>query len=283
MALPETFPDFQFVNVFRPGPGIQAIRWALQPTSWDYADLSFLVFRSQSPTGPWDELAEIEPGRWQFHDQSAPGINRNFYYLIRIVSRNGRGYRDSRAARLEHDPDHIALEMVRKKNLFLQNRGGITCAALLRKTWGPHCSRCWNPERQTPTDKDCPECFGTGYAGGYMNPVEMPCLFNPPEKAILRAGMPHELGQTYCELANYPNLDSDDIIVDRYMNIRYQVVHVRPTTHRMYPVSQLVRLLRVDDADIIYSLEVPDTLHGPYGRSFDMLNREEDRHEIARP
>jgi hypothetical protein len=54
MACPETFPDFRVVTVTRPQPSMLFLQWSLEPTSWPFEDLAFIIFRSNGPTGPWD-------------------------------------------------------------------------------------------------------------------------------------------------------------------------------------------------------------------------------------
>lgn len=283
MAIPENFPIFRHVTVQRPGPHLLTVRWALEPTSWDMSDLAFEVFRSESPAGPWDDMGEVETGRYHFYDQNvvSPGTSRYYYYIIRVASKSGKGFFDSKPVRLEHDPDHIAIEHVRKKNLYLKVKGGVEVAVFQRKSWGPRCSRCHNIERDDVTDPDCHECLGTGIVGGYLNPVIVPALANLPEKMVVRAGIPYDFNMTTFEVANQPLLSTGDLLVDLRPNIRYRVARVHQNSHRGYVVSQIVTLLRVDDNDVIYSLDVPEASHAPYGRSWDLVKRTE--HEASFP
>lgn len=278
MANPENFPEFRHVTVHRPGPHLSMVRWAIAPTGWDLDDIAYTIYRSESPAGPWDDLGEVEPGRYHFydHDVVSPGTGRYYYYIVRLVSRLGRGYLDSTPVRLEHDPDHIALEHVRKKNLYLKVKGGVEVAVFQRKSWGPRCSRCHNAERDDVTDPDCHECLGTGIAGGYLNPVIVPALANMPEKMVVRSGVPYEMGMTMFEIANQPLVGDGDLMVDLRANIRYRVKRVHQNSHRGYVVSQIVTLLRSDDNDVIYSLDVPEAAHAPYGRSWDLVKRNDD-------
>jgi len=36
-----------------------------------------------------------------------------------------------------------------------------------QKKAGDRCSLCWDANSRMPTDPDCPECYGTGFYGGY--------------------------------------------------------------------------------------------------------------------
>lgn len=242
------------------------------------ADIAFVVFRSNSPTGPWEEVGVPEEGRFQFADFDVQSMNtsRNYYFIIRAVSKSGQGYRDSAPANPGHDPDHIAYELIRKKNLFLTVKSGIGMGVLLKKSWGAKCSRCFNAERQLPSDPDCPNCYGTGFSLGYQNPVYAPALFAPPKQAVIEAGIKYETGSTYLEFANYPFLGPGDVLVDLQSNIRYRAEAIGISTRRGYIVSQMVNVIRVDENDIIYTIPLPVPPHSPVERSFDMVERGAD-------
>jgi hypothetical protein len=280
---PANFPAFRFVSVSRPGPTALAVRWALKPHAWPVEDLGFVVFRSMSPKGPWEELDPVTVGQLDYTDFSVVGtLTRTYYYIVRAVSLSGKGFVDSEPSWLVHDPDHVAVEMVRKKQLFLLHRGGIEAAVLPVRTWGPRCSRCYNEQRMRAEDDNCAECFGTGFTGGFLNPVNVPALFHLPERTVVQAGIPFEPIKVYAELANYPVLHPDDIVVDRTMNVRYLVEHIRTTSHRGYPISQIVQLNRLSDSDVIYEIPITQPTQAHYGRSFDTLERGQ-REDLPRP
>lgn len=277
--LPSGFPDFQFAKLFRIAPDTSEVRWALQPHSWpEFAeDLKFVIFRSQSPQGPWQDIATLNYGTFVFYDNDvmAAGTTRAYYYIVRIASKSGKGFRDSKPTRIEHDADHIAIELVRKKNVFLRVKGGVEMVVYLRKRNGPKCSRCYSRERNEALDEDCPDCYGTGYSGGYWNPVTVLGLYNPPQHILVEAGVTMEAGQTYFELANWPSVSLGDIIIDRRMNVRYSVDSMKPTSHRGHPISQIVQVTQFDESAVVYTLPLPDYpwSAAQKGRSYDFINR----------
>lgn len=283
MALPENFPSLRFCSAHRVGPLTSQVRWGLVPSSWDPGNLAFLLFKSQAPTGPWDEVADIDPGRFTYYDHDTPGVGtvRTWYYRVRLAAKDGSGYRDSKVIRVEPNPDHIATEMVRKKIIFMRHRGGVASAVFLRRRWGPHCSRCFDTTQQVATQANCPECYGTGYTGGYMQPSILPALKNVPEKMLVQAGVPYKRGDTMWEFANWPTLDTGDLVVDRVMNIRYMVDRVHPFTHRGHLVSQIVALTRVDEMSILYGLDVPQPEGSAEGRSYDLYSDPINRDDYA--
>lgn len=278
MSSPSGFPQFRSVSVFRPAPGTAAIKWVLHPHGWDTGDLAFGVYRSNNPLGPWDFVGEPDEGSMVFTDYNVQSMNtsRNYYYVVRALSKTGKGYRDSTPSNAGHDPDNIALELVRKKMLSLTVKNGIAGAVLLKRSWGPKCSRCYSKERGLAADPDCHECFGTSFVGGYIEPpVYVPTLFNPPKQAVVDAGLKYEAWSVFIELANYPFLSVDDLWVDRQSNIRYKVENIGLTTRRGFIISQIAQLNRVDENDAVYTIPITLPEHSMAERSWDLIDRTE--------
>ena len=262
-------PEFRFVSVRNPSHDCIVVRWAMIPNGYDSSKLSFEILRSSSPTGPFDLLAEVEQGAFYYADYDVLDVNtyRNYYYIVRTLDIEGRGYKDSAPQKLSHDPDGVALGMVRKKNVFLRTRSGVASAVLVRKNWGAKCSKCYDELRGLPTDADCPECYGTGYTGGYLKPVFVPALMVEAGKNYAEGMQP---GSTIFEVANEPILKPKDVLVDRVLNKRYEVVSVDPRTHRLYTVCQLVTVTRIDDNSVVYTIPIPETLESTRAQSHDM-------------
>lgn len=269
--LEKPLPAFRFVHARRPAAGVLQLHWAIEPTAIPLENIRYEIFRSNGAAGPWDLLALPEPGRYDFYDfetRSAATV-RAYYYIVRMARTDGSAYQDSEVFTLHHDADAISLEMVRKKTLFLRVKGGIGTAVLARKFWGARCGRCWNQERMAPTDPDCPECFGVGFVGGYLLPVFLPALANPPKRAVIDSGIPYEIGNTYFELANFPVVNMKDIFVDTTMNLRYEVEAVGTTSHRMHPISQMIQVNRIDENSIVYTIPCKMPPHEDVHRSWD--------------
>jgi hypothetical protein len=173
--------------------------------------------------------------------------------------------------------DHIAMGMIRKKNVFLRCRGGVSAVILLRKRWGPKCSRCWDNVRMLPKDPDCKECFGTGFTGGYLNPIFVhAALFNQALRAYISFNdARYDAANAMLELANNPQVSPDDVIIDRTVNTRYIIKEVMPFTHRMAVVCQSVKVVRKDDNDVIYSIPVAEDLASTQGKSYDLARSDD--------
>lgn len=274
MAGVTALPAFRFVTVHRPVPDAVLLRWALEPHSWDMSDIAFVIFRASTPQGPWEDVGTAQEGTWTFTDYGviSPFVARQYYYILRAVSKSGKGYKDSSWVATQPEQDHIASELIRKKLLYLTTRGGSQAAILIRKTWGARCSRCLNYQKMQASDPDCPNCYGTGYTAGYTPPVYLPALLNPAKKAIVDAGVIFEPRQTYAEVGYMPLVHPDDLFVDVRQNIRYTIKDVQPFMHRNVTVAQTLTLTIIDESDIRYALPVPSVNENDYtGRSWDLV------------
>lgn len=276
-------PEFRHVTVHRPVPGACLIRWAVQPHAWPMADLAFLLYRSNAIAGPWEHVATVT-GAYQYTDPGvySAGVGHTYYYIVRVASTSGKGFRDSAPTKLGYDMDAVATELVRKKVTYLATRVGRSVAILPARRWGPNCNRCYNHQKQNAEDPDCPECYGTGYAGGFLNPVYTLALLNPSKKAIVAAGITYEEDETYAELANLPEVRPEDVLVDARLNVRYHISSVNPTTRVGALIAQIVTLVRLDEFSQVYQIpiEAPESsaiatswLAADYGRATLYQNR----------
>jgi len=267
---PVNFPEFRNALVRRVSSKELLLRWSIRPTDYDLSDIRYEIFRSQGQSGPWDLMATAEEGTYQWTDRdlNAPWTSNIYFYIVRVLSLSGKGYRDHEPIYQSHDPDHIALEMIRKKAVFFRARSGISCAILARKSWGAKCGRCWDPVKKIPTDPDCPDCFGTGYAGGYTNPHLIHGLMSPPREIVINAGAPFNEGTAYAEIGPDPYVNPDDVFVDRVSNIRYRITTVQQAAHRQYTVSQILTLVMMDENDVVYRYPIAETDATRKGESY---------------
>jgi hypothetical protein len=240
------------------------------PTDYDLADIRVEIFRAQGAEGPWDLMATAEEGAFQWYDRdvNSPWNIVAYYYLLRVASISGKGFRDSAVIYASHDPDHIAKEMIRKKQVFFRARAGVSSAILAKKGWGSKCARCFDTVKKLPTDPDCPDCYGTGYPGGYMKPFRVLALLQPLREAIIRAGVPYVEGTVYAEIGPDPYVDPGDVLVDQVMNLRYRIQSVQQAAHRQYTVSQILTLALLDENDVVYKIPIEEPASSLVGESY---------------
>jgi hypothetical protein len=268
-------PRFKNVAVHRLTPDSLIVRWTLAPHSWPMEDIAFVIFRGATPQGPWEEIAKIDDGIHSYLDADvyAPVVHRNYYYVVRFVSKSGNGYVDSSWADCGPDPDHIATELIRKRLVWLMTRGKLVGAVLTRKTWGAPCSVCYNAQRMVATNADCPNCHGVGYTGGYLQPFYTPCSIGYPVREVQSAGpVEFEAATTVAEIGYLPVTNPQDVFVDVRNNVRYTINRVSLRSHQMVPVAQTLTLTRVDEHASLYDIPVPAINPGEYiGSSWDLV------------
>jgi hypothetical protein len=268
---PKNFPKVRRALVRRSSTKSLLLRWSILPTDYDMSDVRFVVFRSQGNAGPWTQIGVAEEGAFHFvdHDVNSPWSLSSFYYILRTISIKGAGYVDSDPLYCSHDADHIAQELVRKKQVYLRARAGVNVAFLCRKSWGTKCARCWDEVRKIPTDPECPDCYGTGYAGGYLNAFHTLALITPA-KEIEIAGKFRD-GTIYAEIGPDPYVDPGDVLVDVTMNLRYRITAVQQASHRQYVVSQILTLVQCDENDVVYKVPIKEPLESRRGESYAVV------------
>lgn len=256
--------------VRRSTPKELLLRWAITPTDYNLSDIRVIIFRSQGQAGPWAEMATAEEGAYQWIDRdvNSPWNLYGYYYVVRLASISGQGFRDSEPIYCSHDPDNIALEMIRKKEVFFRTRSGVSIAVLNKKSWGAKCSRCWDPVKKLPIDPDCPDCYGTGFPGGFLKPYYVLGLMQPPRETIIRAGAPFAEGTAYAEIGPNPYVDPGDMLVDRTINMRYEITAVQQAAHRGYVVSQILTLALTDENAPVYRVPIPEPEGARRGESY---------------
>lgn len=100
-----------------------------------------------------------------------PSFNRNQFPTVKGRTSRVEGF----GLRAQSEVDYL-----RKSNLAALERAGSLYAHYRKFTpeWNVgrgdfegRCPQCYNPHLARSTDPDCPVCYGTGYEGGFAQPV----------------------------------------------------------------------------------------------------------------
>lgn len=240
----------------KPSVEFQRLNWIIKPTTEDISTYYFSILRSNSPEGPFSLVAERIQNRFHYEDFE---INQHseyrvFYYVLRITNPTGTTYSDSESVRLTVEPSPIALELIRKKTVALNNgsTAGIDGKLYIRKTWGTYCS-CFDHVKKRKALSNCPVCLGTNYVGGYFDPVDIRMFFNVTQKQIENLGFETNPVRQVFETTNYPIVSPGDIIRHEQEG-NYRVGSVRSTSRETYTVSQFAQVEKINTNDIEYDL-----------------------------
>ena len=118
------------------------VTWEIKPTSLDPHDFQFYIFRSESPMGPWDQVAGPFEDRYRFVDNRVNLLHRwrQLYYKIRSVEKlDATNSVESQAFTFHASPDLIAEEIQRLERLVWEEFAGRRCFIFPVRTFGQRC------------------------------------------------------------------------------------------------------------------------------------------------
>ncbi len=212
-------------------------------------------------------VAETTDQPWLYdNDPVFPQEGMDVFYKVILEDAEGNTY-ESQAVHATTSWNRydwtIAREIVRKEWLLLRKRAGTGGWLLKRRLWGDPCP---NPDCVDETtgqnfDPNCPECFGTGIAGGFYDPIEYWVLLNPSQrirKLDANQGLITSTIETVRALA-YPAPATNDIWINDNTDQRYLILGdiVAAARHRGI---NLVLNLRMDEqpkSSSIYRIPQP--------------------------
>jgi hypothetical protein len=231
------------------------LTWKLEDTSEDTLDYNFQVQRSESPNGPFDNLAVAFQDRYSFVDNTLTGGHRwrKYFYQL-LVTRVTTGDSDVFGpVSKDPDPDLTALELRRHMQLLFREFAGRRCWVLPVRTFGQRCS-CWNPTLRSRTRTGDLACFDTGFVRGYLHPIESWIQMDPSPKTEQNTNVgAQQQVNTTARLAWYPPLKPRDVIIEPE-NRRWRVVQVNQTEQGRAAVHQEVQLHEIPPKDIEFAI-----------------------------
>lgn len=241
------------------------VTWEIADTTMDPLDFQMTLERSESPMGPWDVVAGPFEDRYRFVDNRVNLLDRwrLLYYRIKSVRKADTSdvvYSDSFT--MQAEPDLIAEEVRRLERLVWEEFAGRRVFIFPVRTFGQRCPNCWDgPEKgkgftSKRTRSNCLTCYDTGYARGYMNPIEVFMQIDPSPKSVQNLPITErQQSDTTGRLPNFPLLKPRDIIVEAE-NRRWRVVRV-PTTERLRAVVRQEPVLHeIAKNDIEFKLPI---------------------------
>lgn len=140
---------------------------------------------------------------------------------------------------------------------------GIPLVVLKRRHWGTRCATCFDLLTKRVTKSKCDDCFGTGFEGGYFEPVRITGRIGVDniQTQITQHGKV-DTNQKQLTILDYPVLEEADIIVELRQNNRYIVRTITQTELQTVTVHQRAIISEVERDSIEYRLPV-NTDHLP--------------------
>lgn len=235
------------------------VTWEVERTIEDVLDYQFQVLRSESPEGPFDKLTEPFEDKYNFIDNIKQNLHRwrSYFYSIRVIHKQSGDTKDfGPALANEPEPDRIAMELRRHIRLLMNEWIGRRCVILPVRTFGQRCPDCWNEVLQKVSKSGCSTCFGTGYARGFLHPIEAWISIDPSAKTEqnLNVGKTQQ-DNTTLRMGYYPPVKPYDVIMEPD-NKRWRVVQQSQTEHVRSPVHQEIQVHRINEGDVEFAIPV---------------------------
>lgn len=231
------------------------LSWTLAETSEDVLDYTFQVQRSESPSGPFENLGPAVSDQYSFVDNTHHTGHRwrKYFYQVRVVQVPTGESKCFGPVSKDPDADLIALELRRHMQLLFREFAGRRCWVVPARTFGQRCS-CWNPKLRQRTRSGCQLCFDTGFVRGYLSPIESWVQMDPSPKTEQNTNVgPQQQSNTTARLAWYPPLKPRDVLIEPE-NRRWRVVQVNQTEQGRASVHQEVQLHEVPPKDIEFAI-----------------------------
>lgn len=240
------------------------VQWALNPAFDEPGPYSFKLQRGRSANDDqWVDIATVVDQPWLYDNNPVFG-QFDYSTFYRVILTDGKGviYQSQAVGRdvsWQHYDWRLAKEIIRKETLILRKKGGTRGVLLKRRIWGDPCTLCVDPSTNAIHNSHCPQCYGTGYIGGYYAPFDYWTLFNPSQrlKRLTNEGLTTAVMETVRALA-YPSPEQNDVWVqvnpDRRFRIQSDVEIV--ARHRGVDLLVNLRLLELPQSDIIYTVPV---------------------------
>lgn len=228
-------------------------------SSIDILDYEFYVLRSgDSPEGPYTQIAGPLRDQYILRDNQVSLLHkwRQYYYKIKVIHKpSGFTQEFGPTASSIPEPNLEAAEIIRAEDLLFRNFIGRKCWLFIARTFGPRCT-CYDISLKRKIVSNHKPCFGLGFLGGYLPPIEIYLQIDPAGKNVRRTSL-QEVQQydTMARMIAFPPVSPDDIIVESE-NKRWKVITVNSTERLRAPVHHEIALHRIPVGDIEYDLPI---------------------------
>lgn len=240
------------------------VQWRVEPENDDLAAIELEIQRSESPRGPWEVVAVVDPATtFTYTDVTAPWRPKNWslhYQLVGRLRATGAEVPRSAVVSVHGQLPMDALEIIRQHNLLLRGVNGHrpatgrACTVYKRRNFGFRCRACTDEATGQVVISQCRECGGTGFAGsGYYDAIDDVAMnINPNARATRLTPLSRlQDNETSAFMTNWPLMADGDIVVEDSER-HWRVVDVQQTERQRVLVHQVLRLAEVDHNDVVY-------------------------------
>jgi hypothetical protein len=232
--------------------------WEIENTSEDPLDYTFTIERSESQGGPWTQLCEPFSDKYFYRDIIVNLFHkwRIYWYRIKITKKsNGEiSYSDKRSQ--EPEPDLAAAEARRLCLIAFREHLGRIAWIFPVRTFGQRCPACYDPITKNRIRSQCLTCYDTGFAGGYMNPIQTLVQVDATPKGIEQISLTEtQQRNTTARTPYFPIVKPDDIIVEAE-NLRWRVSRLSTSEKLRSVIYHELNLHEIPRSDIEYRIPI---------------------------
>lgn len=257
----------QSLNVTITDIDSRTLSWTFKSSSEALSSYVLSIYRAESPGG--DTLAGysivtsgIAANTYGYVDTSLSNLyspQRTWYYklLISGIGTANTSIVPTTAAYLQDDTtDNSYNEILRRKSLVINKYSGRDLKILKRRTFGTHCTVCWDSTLMRIKYGDCETCHGTGWLDGYFAAMSVKGMLNP-NPVLNQITMYGEWrpSDSLLTILNHPPLTVRDVIVDE-KGQRWAVRAVRKVERLGFAIEQQAQLSLISFDDKVYKVSV---------------------------
>lgn len=265
---------FDSLEVHQTTPTSAVVLWSFGLTNEDLTGIVVTVERSFAANDGFATIAEI-PYPQRYHRDTTGGLQdvwRKGYYKISAEFQGQVFTAGPEFCGSTHSV--ISREMVRRRDIDLKFSGIPVAVYLKRK--GARCTSCWDKVLKTVTSTDCQTCYGTGYLGGYYEPVLTTANIIPEQEANQPDITLRENSQTSLAMSVIPVIRPDDLIYEVNGGSRWRVTTITPVEiDRILVAQEPVVVTKLNPGDVEHNLPIPEGL--------DYIIRPHWHHDIKKP
>lgn len=144
-----------------------------------------------------------------------------------------------------------SVEIQRREYMLLRRYVGIQSYLFRRKTFGKRCPLCWNYKANTVDDDHCPNCLGTGFDGGFFEPIPLFVQYeatpNSDQKTYFGIDEENQIGGW---TISYPDVSNHDILVRTGDWNVYEILKINPTELQGNAVRQILTLTQLSKGSV---------------------------------
>ena len=160
------------------------------------------------------------------------------------------------------EKDWVTAREIVRKELLRHSKVSYDGVLLKRLRYGPRCTRCLDPQTGELTNSRCPECYGTGFSGGYHAPLHFQWFDeieeSPQQEKRGGDGPPGQSKNVQAKVRAMaaPYIYKEDVIINTDSDIRWIVESTHEkASMRQVPLILEVTMNQAPFTDVIYRFQ----------------------------